>query len=67
LKVLAVLHKKEDDKSRSKYLSTLKSDFEILIKWDSTGKKQLVEASSLKIVDTKEEEVTGLRSRRQRR
>jgi len=64
---LAVLHKKEDDKSRSKYLSTLKSDFEILIKWHSTDRKQLVEASSLKFVDNKEEEVTGLRSRSQRR
>ena len=42
---LAVIQKKEDVKSRSEYLSTLKPDSEILAKWHSTGTKQRVDAS----------------------
>ena len=66
--VFAVFQKKEDDNSRSTYLSTLKPNSEILIRWHSNGtKQQHVEASSFDIVDNKEEEVTGLCKRSQRR
>ena len=49
--ILAVLHKKNDRKG-SRYLSTMKQDTEISIKWHFTGGKELVEVSSITSVDS---------------
>ena len=53
--------------ARSKYLSTLESDSKILVKWHSTGTKQRVEASSMNLVNDKEDEASGRRSSKRRR
>ena len=65
--VLAVFQKNKDDKSRNEYLSALDSGTKILIKWTIAGKKQHVEASSMKLVNDKEEEGSGRRSSKRRR
>ena len=62
-----MVQRKKDDKSRNKYLSTLDSGTKILIKWTITGEKQRVEASSMKLVNDKEDEGSGRRSRSKRR
>jgi len=45
----------------------LDSGTKILIKWTIAGKKQHVEASSMKLVNDKEEEGSGRRSSKRRR
>jgi len=60
--VLAVFQRKKDDKCRNKYLSAMGSGTKIEIKWQSTGKKQHIEASSMKLVNDKEDEGSGRRS-----
>ena len=60
--VLVVFQRKKDNKSRNKCLSMLDSGTKILIKWTITGGKQRVEASSIKLVNDKEDEGSGRRS-----
>mmetsp|Transcript_51298 Transcript_51298/g.58125 ORF Transcript_51298/g.58125 Transcript_51298/m.58125 type:complete len:839 (-) Transcript_51298:69-2585(-) len=63
-KFLMMLQKKKDFKSKSDCLSTLKKKSDILIKWHSTGGKEPVEVSSVRLVDGDEREETGRRGSR---
>ena len=65
--VLARFQKKKDDKSRNKYLSGLGSGTKIEIKWHSTGRKESVDASSMQLVNDKEDEGSGRRSSKRSR